>query len=73
MVTIEVNSEVSAKKWLSFVENYAHRAIYHFPQWQEVQEDSFHHKPVYVCLRLKVGLQATDSSHWHAPISVALY
>lgn len=51
MVTIEVNPGLSVEEWQAYVENHPEGLMSHLPQWKEVLEESFHHKPFYLFAR----------------------
>lgn len=48
MISIEPNSAVSNEEWQSYVKNHPEGLIFHLPQWREVLEESFKHRPFYL-------------------------
>ena len=55
MATIELNPEISAEEWQTYVKNHPNGLIYHLPEWKEVLEETFHHKPFYLFAKDEEG------------------
>ncbi|MBA7472571.1 hypothetical protein ES707_07902 [subsurface metagenome] len=51
MITIELNPTVSTEEWHTYVKNHPGGLMSHLPQWKEVVEESFYHKPFYLFAR----------------------
>jgi serine/alanine adding enzyme len=55
MLTVEINPELSAEEWRTYVGSHPQGTYYHLPEWQAVLKESLGHKPYYVFAKSPEG------------------